>query len=53
MHSIMQSEREAVKHGQRRYTLWTGDAGLACYLWSCIASDAALPNFDPIAPRDA
>jgi hypothetical protein len=53
MHSIMQSEREAVKHGQRRYTLWTGDAGLACYLWSCIVGDAALPNFDPIAPRDA
>ncbi len=53
MHSIMQSEREAQMHGQRRYTLWTGDAGLACYLWSCIAGDAALPNFDGIAPRAA
>jgi hypothetical protein len=53
MHSIMQSEREAEKHGQRRYTLWTGDAGLACYLWSCIAGDAAMPNFDAIAPRAA
>ena len=53
MHSIMQSEREAGKHGQRRYALWTGDAGLACYLWSCIAGDAAMPNFDPIAPHAA
>ena len=53
MHSIMQSEREAEKHGQRRYSLWTGDAGLACFLWSCIAGDAAMPNFDPIAPRAA
>jgi hypothetical protein len=47
MHAIAQSDRLAVEHGRRRYSLWTGDAGLACYLWSCIAGEAALPNLDP------
>lgn len=47
MHAIAQSDRMAVAHGQRRYSLWTGDPGVACYLWSCIEGDDALPHFDP------
>ena len=47
MHAMMQSDRMAAEHGQRRHSLWTGDPGVACYLWGCIAADDALPNLDP------
>ena len=46
MHAIQQSEALASQHGQRRFTLWTGDLGLATYLWSCVTADAALPTLD-------
>jgi Lanthionine synthetase C-like protein len=49
MHAIAQSDQMAEQHGQRRYSLWTGDPGVACYLWSCITGDDALPNLDPVA----
>jgi hypothetical protein len=49
MHAIVQSDRMAEEHGQRRHSLWTGDPGVACYLWSCIIGDDALPNLDPAA----
>jgi hypothetical protein len=47
MHAIAQSDRMADEHGRRRHSLWTGDPGVACYLWSCIIGDDALPNLDP------
>jgi hypothetical protein len=34
------------QHGQGRYTLWTGDAGLAVYLWHCLQGQADLPGLD-------
>ena len=46
MHAIGQSAALAAEHGQRRFTLWTGDLGLAVYLWACIAADPALPTLD-------
>lgn len=46
MHAMLQSERLATQHGRRRYALWTGDAGLAWYLWSCIEGDGRLPTLD-------
>ena len=49
MHAIAQSDRMAEQHGQRRHSLWTGDAGVACYLWSCFTGNDALPNLDPAA----
>ncbi len=49
MHAIAQSDRMAEQHGRRRHSLWTGDPGVACYLWSCITGDDALPNLDPAA----
>jgi hypothetical protein len=49
MHAMLQGDRLASEHDQRRYSLWTGDPGVACYLWSCITGDDALPNLDPIA----
>ena len=47
MHAMAQCDRMAAQHGQRRHSLWTGDAGVACYVWSCITGDDALPNLDP------
>jgi len=46
MHAMLQSDRLAEEHGQRRYALWIGDAGLAWYLWSCIEGDGRLPTLD-------
>jgi len=36
MHAIGQAESWVEKYGQRKYSLWTGDPGLAIYLWDCI-----------------
>ena len=47
MHAMAQCDSMAAEHGQRRHSLWTGDPGVACYVWGCIAGDAALPNLDP------
>jgi len=46
MHAMRQSEAARAALGRRRYALWTGDLGLAVYLWSCIESDPALPTLD-------
>jgi Lanthionine synthetase C-like protein len=46
MHAIAQSEADARQHGQRRYSLWTGDLGLAIYLWDCIHGSAEFPTLD-------
>ena len=47
VHAMAQCDRVADEHGQRRHSLWTGDAGVACYAWSCIAGNDALPHLDP------
>ncbi|HTJ47668.1 MAG TPA: LanC-like protein [Kofleriaceae bacterium] len=46
MHAIEQSEQQAAEHGKRRYSLWTGDPGVAVYLRSCIAGEAEMPMLD-------
>ncbi|MEQ1683360.1 MAG: LanC-like protein [Burkholderiaceae bacterium] len=46
MHGCGQVERHRAAHGQGRYSLWTGDLGLACLLWHCIAGTDALPTLD-------
>jgi len=46
MHALRQSEAARAALGRRRYSLWTGDLGLAVYLWGCINADAALPTLD-------
>lgn len=46
MHAIDQSKRHAKSFGQRRYSLWTGDLGLAVYLWDCISGEARFPTMD-------
>ena len=46
MHAIQQVERERQKVGRGRYTLWTGDIGVALYLRACIDPEAAFPTID-------
>lgn len=47
MHSIEQCQAARLHYGQGRYTLWTGDAGLAVYLHHCIYPEkAAIPGLD-------
>ena len=46
MHGIAQMEADAQQCGQLRYSLWTGDPGLAIYLWDCLRASAAFPTLD-------
>jgi lantibiotic modifying enzyme len=46
VHSIAQCEQMRQQHGRGRYTLWTGDPGLAVYLWHCLDGRAGLPALD-------
>ncbi len=46
MHGIAQFEADAATHGQQRYSLWTGDPGLAIYLWNCLQGSARFPTLD-------
>lgn len=47
MHAIKQCQQDRIHYGQGRYTLWTGDAGLAIYLYHCLHPDeAAIPGLD-------
>lgn len=52
MHAIGQADVEARLRGQFRYSLWTGDLGLAVFLWDCIVGQARFPTLDVFyAPR--
>lgn len=46
MHAIGQSRADLEAVGRRRYTLWTGDLGLAAFLWDCIEGTARFPTLD-------
>jgi len=46
MHAIAQAEADAQQVGQLRYSLWTGDPGLAIFLWDCIRAEANFPTLD-------
>lgn len=46
MHAADQVRRTRDQHGQGRYSLWTGDVGVALYLWGCIAADSSMPALD-------
>jgi hypothetical protein len=46
MHGIAQMEADALAHGQLRYSLWTGDPGLAIYLWDCLRGGVSFPTLD-------
>jgi hypothetical protein len=46
MHAIQQAERGVEKHGQRKFSVWTGDLGLALYLWDCVRGVGEFPMMD-------
>ena len=46
MHAIDQSDRAVKQYGQRKFSLWTGDLGLAIYLQDCIRGTARFPTLD-------
>ncbi|MFZ1890298.1 MAG: LanC-like protein [Candidatus Binataceae bacterium] len=46
MHAIEQCERAVEQYGQRKFSLWTGDLGMAIFLWNCIKGTAIFPTLD-------
>ncbi|MBI5718670.1 MAG: LanC-like protein [Burkholderiales bacterium] len=46
MHAVMQCERMRQQYGHGRNTLWTGDPGLAIFLWHCHTGTAEMPALD-------
>jgi hypothetical protein len=46
MTAIVQYRGAQVVVGRGRYTLWTGDIGLAIYLWDCITGEPRFPMVD-------
>ena len=47
MHAIAQSDADAARHGIRRYSLWTGDAGVALFAAACLDGMLVMPPLDP------
>jgi len=48
MHAIEQSRQMRERYGSGRYTLWTGDPGVAVYAWHCLTGADALPGLDTL-----
>jgi hypothetical protein len=48
MHAIEQVERERGTLGRGRYSLWTGDAGVAVYVRACLDADPRFPIMDMV-----
>lgn len=46
MHALLQRERMQRQYGRGRYTLWTGDLGLALYLQQCLDATPGVPSLD-------
>jgi hypothetical protein len=46
MHGIGQAERGLKEHGQRKFSLWTGDLGLATFLCDCVRGNHQFPTMD-------
>jgi hypothetical protein len=46
MTAIAQFREARDAFGQGRYALWTGDVGLAVYLWDCLSAEPRFPTID-------
>ncbi len=46
MTAIAQHQEAREQYGQGRYSLWTGDIGLAIYLWDCLTAEPRFPTID-------
>ena len=50
MHAIEQTANDERHVGHLRHTLWTGDPGVAIYLWDCIHGRPCFPTLDVFFP---
>jgi Lanthionine synthetase C-like protein len=48
VHALEQVDRLRERRGRGRYSLWTGDIGVAVYAADCLAGRAAYPIFDTV-----
>jgi hypothetical protein len=46
MTAITQWREANERYGRGRYSLWTGDVGLAIYLWDCLTANPRFPTID-------
>jgi hypothetical protein len=46
MTAIAQCRETRKEVGRGRYSLWTGDIGLAVYLWDCMRAEPRFPTVD-------
>jgi hypothetical protein len=46
MTAIAQCREARLEFGGGRYSLWTGDVGLAVYLWDCLTAEPRFPTID-------
>jgi hypothetical protein len=46
MTAIAQCREKRAEVGRGRYSLWTGDIGLAVYLWDCLKAEPRFPTVD-------
>jgi len=46
MHAVRQVESARETYGQGRYGLWTGDVGVAVYLWQCLKGMSGVVSLD-------
>src|SRR5580700_599371 len=46
MTAIAQCREARAELGRGRFSLWTGDVGLAIYLWDCITAQPHFPTVD-------
>ncbi|HEX9525074.1 MAG TPA: LanC-like protein [Reyranella sp.] len=46
MTAIGQCQQARTQLGRGRYSLWTGDVGLAVYLWDCLTAKPYFPTID-------
>jgi lantibiotic modifying enzyme len=47
VHALAQARRERAERGRGRYSLWTGDLGVALYAADCLDARTAYPIVDP------
>jgi hypothetical protein len=48
MHAVGQVQRQRAAAGRGRYSLWTGDVGVALYLRACLQGSASVPSLDDL-----
>jgi DUF1680 family protein len=46
VHALAQAERSRAEHGRGRYSLFTGDVGVALFAGACLDADARFPVLD-------